>query len=263
MRNTVGQARLKTLRNCWGKYKTRFGPKGDGTMGFFQDMVAVFKKRELVFLEYRKESKDVYTFVFEKGDDWTWKAGQHGLLTVTHKKIKTPTKPFTLASAPSENVVKITTSITDNPSDFKKALLELKPGTKMTIAGPLGSFNLTDNKPTLLISGGIGITPFRSILKQIEAEGNGAGKQIHLLYMDSNKEYIYKDELDAIPNVTVTYLESRDDLHREIETFTNSYKDNGNYFIAGPKAMVDSISTHLQNNNISKRNIKKDAFYGY
>jgi ferredoxin-NADP reductase len=235
-------------------------------MSFFQDMFAVFKKRELLFIENRKESEDVYSFLFEREKDLTWKAGQYGLFSITHKTIKNPTKPFSLASAPTENMVRITTCIRDNPSDFKKALLELKPGMKVKMSGPIGSFNLQDNSPSLLIAGGIGITPFRSILKQIEAEGNKDEKQRKLLYLDGKKSYIYKNELDEIANNTslsVTYLESRDDLHQEIEKFNALYKNDGKYFIAGPKSMVDSISSHLQNNHISKRNIKKDAFFGY
>ena len=235
-------------------------------MSFFQDALSIFKKRELLFLESYKESEDVYTFLFEKGKDISWKAGQHGLFNITHKKIKNSTRPFTVASAPIENVVKITVGISDDPSDFKKAMLELKQGMKVSMSGPVGSFYLKDNSPSLLIAGGIGITPFRSIVKQIEAEGNGVEKQIHLLYIDSKKSYIYKDELDGIANntsISVTYLDSRDDLHQEIDKFTTLYKNNGKYFIAGPKSMVDSISTYLQKNNISKRNIKKDAFFGY
>ena len=235
-------------------------------MSFFQDALSIFKKRDLIFLESYKESEDVYTFLFEKEEDLTWKAGQHGLFSITHKKIKNSTKPFTLASAPTEKVVKITTRISDDPSDFKKAMLELKPGMKISMSGPVGSFYLKDNSPTLLIAGGIGITPFRSMVKQLEMEGNNTENQIHLLYMDSNKSYLYKDELDEIANNTsirVTYLDSREDLHQEIDKFSGLYKNDGKYFIAGPKSMVGSISSYLQDNDISKRNIKKDVFFGY
>src|SRR5690625_1515771 len=181
-------------------------------------------------------------------------------------KIKNPTKPFTVASAPDENVVRITTRISDNPSNFKKAMLELKQGMKIRVAGPVGSFYLKDNSPSLLIAGGIGITPFRSILKQIETDGNRDEKQIKLLYMDSGNSYLFKEELDGIAKksfVSITYLDSRDALHEEIDKFVNLYKDKGNYFISGPKSMVDSMSTYLQSKKISKRNIKKDSFVGY
>jgi ferredoxin-NADP reductase len=235
-------------------------------MSFFQDTLSIFKKRELLFLESYKESEDIYTFLFEKEKDLTWKAGQHGLFNIIHKKIKNPIRPFTVASAPTENVVRLTMRISDNPSDFKKAMLELKQGMKIKLSGPVGNFYLKDNSPSLLIAGGIGITPFRAILKQIEAEGNSIEKPIHLLYLDSNKSYIYKNELDRIANntsINVTYLDSRNDLHQEIDKFNSLYKNNGKYFIAGPKSMVEDVSTYLQNNNVSKRNIKKDAFFGY
>jgi len=230
--------------------------KGDKKMSFIQDALSIFKKKDLLFLESYKESEDVYTFLFEKEDDLTWKAGQHGLLSITHKKIKNGTKPFTLASAPTEEVVKITTRISNDPSDFKKALFELKPGMKMSMSGPVGSFYLKDNSATLLIAGGIGVTPFRSILKQLEMEGNNIENPIHLLYMDSNKSYIYKDELDEIANNTsirITYLDSREGLHQEIDMFSSLYKNEGNYFIAGPKSMVGTISSYLQDNDISKQ----------
>ncbi|RAV23392.1 FAD-dependent oxidoreductase [Paenibacillus contaminans] len=234
-------------------------------MSFFQDLFSIFKKRELSFLESHKESEDVYSFLFEKEKDLTWKAGQYGLFNITHKRIKNSTKPFSIASAPSENIVKITTRISGDPSDFKKALLELKQGMKVKMSGPVGSFYLKDNSPSLLIAGGIGITPFRSILKQLEAEGKRDEKQRKLLYYDGKKSYIYKDELDEIANntsISVSYLDSRDDLQQEMDKFNALYKNNGKYFIAGSKSMVDSISSHLQNQNISKQNIKKDSFFG-
>ena len=235
-------------------------------MSFLKDAIAIFKKRDLVFLESYKESENVYTFRFEKEKDVTWKAGQHGLFTITNKKIKNGTRPITVASAPSENVVQLTLGISEAPSEFKKSMLELKQGMKVRMSGPVGSFNLQEDSPAVLIAGGIGITPFRSMLKQIEAEGNGAGKQIHLLYMDSKKSFVFKDELDEIANdssITVTYLDSREDLQQEINKLSNLYQNNGNYYIAGPKSMVESVSAHLQSNAISKKSIKKDVFFGY
>lgn len=237
-------------------------------MSFFQDnLKPFFKKRELTFVDSYKESDGVYSFLFEKEKDLTWKAGQYGLFTITHKNVKNGTKPFSAASAPTESVIKITTRVGDNPSDYKKALLELKPGMKVGFRGPVGPFYLKDNRPALLIAGGIGITPFRSILKQLEAEGKADERQIHLLYMESNSSYLFKDELDAWanhPSLSVSYLNSREDLQQEIDKFTSLHKDNGQYFIAGPKSLVDSISAELlQKKNISKRNLHKDAFFGY
>lgn len=234
-------------------------------MGFFQDMMKVFQKRDITFIESFKESDYAYSFLFEKEKDVNWIAGQHGLFTIVHKKIN-PLKPFTVASAPSENVIRLTMGVGTEPSEFKQAMLELKPGMKVKMSGPVGGFSLQDHSPAVLIAGGMGITPYRSILKQLETEGKLEGSAIHLLYMDSQKSYLFKDELDALANrrsVHVSYLDSRDDLHREIDKLAAQYKDNGKYLIAGPKAMVDSLSKDLQYKSISKRNIKKDAFFGY
>lgn len=235
-------------------------------MGFFQDISPIFKKRALSLVESYKESDDVYTFIFENEKDLYWKAGQHGVFSIIHKKIEKPTRPFSVASDPSENIVKITMEIGDNPSEFKKAMLELKQGMKISMRGPIGPMHKSDNNPALLIAGGIGITPFRAIVKDAEKRGNESTKQLHLLYMDSRASFIYQTELDEIAKNTslrVNYLTSRDDLYQEIDSFTSKYRNTGTYYLAGSKSMVDSISTYLKSINISKRNIKKDAFIGY
>lgn len=231
-----------------------------------QDIISVFKKWELPLIDKYEEAEHVYTFLFAKEKDLTWKAGQHGLFKITHRKIKNPIRPFSVASAPAEEVVKITIGISDEPSDFKQAMLELQQGMKVSMSGPVGGFYLKNNVPTLLIAGGIGITPFRSIVKQIEAERSRTGEPIHLLYIDSSKSYLFKDELDALAQsnvLRVVYLDAREDLQQEINRFNSLYQDNGQYFIAGPKAMTEAIAADLRNSRISKRNIKKDAFFGY
>ncbi|KZE40174.1 oxidoreductase [Bhargavaea cecembensis] len=235
-------------------------------MVFFQDVISIFKKRDMGLIERRKESEDVYTFLFEREKDLTWKAGQHGLFSITHKKIKNATRPFSVSSAPADNHIAITMRISDAPSEFKKALMELTPGMKVSMSGPVGSFYLQGHRPSLLIAGGIGITPFRAMLKQIEAEKNRSENPIRLLYLDSDQSYIFKDELDRIsgsPSIEISYLDSRDTLHREIDQFTDTYQGQAQYYIAGPKPMVESVSAHLKEQDVLKRDIKKDAFFGY
>ncbi|MFB9274403.1 FAD-dependent oxidoreductase [Cohnella cellulosilytica] len=235
-------------------------------MGFFPDFISVLKKRELVFIESRKEADEVYSFLFEKADDLTWKAGQYGLFSIAHKSVKNATRPFSLASAPAENVVRITTVVREQPSEFKQALLELNPGMKVKMSGPLGAFNLQDSSPSLLVAGGIGITPFRSIVKQIEAEGNKDGRQIQLLYMDSGKSYVFRDELDRAADgawLRVAYLDKRDDLRQELDQFAGLHGNSGSYLIAGSKSFVKSIAGDLKDKGIAKGQIKKDSFFGY
>ncbi|WHY77825.1 FAD-dependent oxidoreductase [Neobacillus sp. WH10] len=235
-------------------------------MGFFQDISPIFKKREIVFIESYKESVDVYTFIFEKEKDLKWKAGQHGVFSILHKTIKKPTRPFSVASAPSESMLKLSMKISDNPSDFKRAMLELKQGMKISMRGPIGPLYIDDNSPSLLIAGGIGITPFRSIVKEIENEGNESANQISLLYIDSKGSFIYKDELNELSkntSINVSYLTSREDLYKEVDHFSSKYRNTAKYYLGGSKTMVDTITSYLKKKQVFKRNIKKDVFIGY
>lgn len=237
-------------------------------MGFLQDnLIPFFKKREIRFIEHVKDSDDMHTFLFEKDTDLHWHAGQYGLFTITHQKIKNATKPFSVASAPAENVVRISTVFRDQPSEFKKALLALKPGETVLMRGPVGPFYLKEDRPALFMAAGIGITPFRSIIKQLELTGEGKSRQpIHLLYLSSGKPHYFQDELNEAAskaNIKIEYLTNKNDLYEKIDKFTNTHKNDGSYYFAGSKEMVRSIADHLQSQQISKKNMIKDEFFGY
>lgn len=234
-------------------------------MGKWNDFFNIFKKQPLTFIESYNEQDNVYTFIFEKPTDLEWKSGQHGLFDITHKKIKRKTRPFSIPTTPLENQVQITTKIGEEASEFKQALLELEKGMQIRLSGPVGSFYLKDSTPTLLIAGGIGITPFRSILKQIENE-DSLDNPVRLLYLDSTEKYLFQKDLSKIntlTNVSIQYLKSRDDLFHEIVAFATEYKNDGSYYVAGPTSFVKSVSTHLKEQNITKKQIKKDGFFGY
>lgn len=57
-------------------------------MGIIQDISRILKKRELKFIESYKESEEIHSFIFEKEKDLNWKAGQHGVFSILHKKFK-------------------------------------------------------------------------------------------------------------------------------------------------------------------------------
>lgn len=226
-------------------------------MSFFKDALSIFKKSELVFIEKVKESEGVYSFLFKKDQDLTWKPGQHGLFTITHKKIKNGTKPLTVSSTPNEGVVRVTTTIGDEPSEFKRALMEFEQGMKISMSGPVGSFYLKEDGPALFIAADIGITPFRAILKQMERENKA--NQIKLLYLNNENLHIYKEDFR---NVDIEFITTKEQLMHEINAFTEKHKENGQYFVAGSKDAVNMVVEHLKSKNIPKRNIKKDIFVG-
>lgn len=233
-------------------------------MGFLKDALSIFKKNKLVFRERLQQSGNVYTFTFEKPDGLEWQAGQHGLFTVMHKKVKPPTKPFTIASAPAEDVIELTTKIDNNPSEYKQSLLELESGMEVSMSGPVGSFYLGGESSVVFIAGGIGITPFRAMLKELAGKSPGRKMKITLLYVDGEGTFTYRDELEGIgsrEDTEVHFIESSEGLYKELELL--SVSGAGKYFLAGPYSMVESVSKHLINTGTPKKNIKKDTFIGY
>lgn len=235
-------------------------------MIFLKDILPIFKKYDITLKESYKELGDIYTFVFQSDKAVNWKAGQHGIFTITHKKIKKAIRPFSLASTSEEGHIKISMRIGDNPSEFKKAILELSPGMRMNMRGPIGNFYIQDNKPTLLIAGGIGITPYRAIIKDLTYSKEKKPNIMKLIYIDSNDEYIYKEEFDTLCNeldIKLSYLTKREELTKVIEKFVADNGNSGNYFVVGTKKMTDSITKFLKEQEIEKSNIKHDVFFGY
>lgn len=112
-------------------------------------------------------------FQFEKPSDWTFEAGQFIDMTLLKPAETDPegnTRGFSIASAPFEDSLMIATRMRDTA--FKRVLKVLPLGAEVKIEGPFGDLRLLNNaaRPAVVLSGGIGITPFWSILMQVAKE---------------------------------------------------------------------------------------------
>ncbi|QUH25725.1 FAD-dependent oxidoreductase [Serpentinicella alkaliphila] len=235
-------------------------------MDTIKNYLSIFKKHEIYLIDKYREVGDIYTFVFDMKKPISWKAGQHGIFTINHIKVNRPTRAFSIASTPYEGHIKISMKISGNPSDFKKSLLDLELGKKILMRGPIGSLYTQSQKPLLFIAGGIGITPYRALIKERILKSADFSNDIQLLYMDSREEFIYVEELDNASkesSIKIRYIAKRDDLNLEIEKFVEEHRNEAEYFIVGPKTMIKSIEALLRSKEIGKRNIKKDTFIGY
>jgi ferredoxin-NADP reductase len=105
-------------------------------------------------------------------------------------------RTFSLSSSPTEQgSIAVTTKLTDSP--FKRALRALPPGAEVEIFGPLGRFLYDERRPALFLAGGIGITPFRGMIRY--AADIGARERIVLLYSARvPEELAFRTEFDAI-----------------------------------------------------------------
>jgi len=151
------------------------------------------------------------------------------------------------------------------PSDYKKALLEMNIGMKMILRGPMGGFHIDPSKATCLIAGGMGITPFRAMLKDLIMREKDFKGKVNLLYINRTGKFLYENELNTLINdnhIQIDFFTDREKLTEKIKEITINNEET-KYFLAGPKQMNDSIKSILQNQFVKKKNIKIDTFLGY
>jgi glycine betaine catabolism B len=188
-------------------------------------------------------------------------------------------KPLSFSSSPTEKGhIEFTKRITT--SDFSKKLDALSVGETVKVGMPYGDFTFDGGSDKIaLLSGGIGITPFRSICKN--AVDRDLKADIVLLYGNSSPEnIIFKDELDDM-----AALSSR---MRVIYTITSPYAPEKGwsgctgvitgamvkkeipdhkeriFFLCGPTGMVECLISMLKNElGIPEHNIRRENFVGY
>lgn len=234
-------------------------------MGFLQDLLPILKKRSVQFVGKKVEKGNLVSFWFKREEGVQWKPGQHGIFKLENTNIKKPSRPFSIASTPDEENILITMRIPTEASEYKKALLELKEGDRVSMRGPFGPFHIENTKPILMIAAGIGITPFRALIKAA-LQSNNKPEAIKLLYLDSNGEYVYDTEFNELKDagsIDIKYLSDREELYAEISKYTQDFGNRSDYFVAGPKIMVDSAKAALKKQGIKKSSMKSDLFLGY
>ena len=227
------------------------------------------KEIELDFREMVKETSDIYSFVFEAPQELEWKAGHHAIFRNLECKEEGEKnyRIFSLASIPEEKKVMFSTRITSESTDCKKKFLELKKGDKISIGNPQGKFLLTDfDKVTFIIVGGIGITPVRAFLKDMDSKSINP-KRLEVLYADDRGEFAYKDTLNDLNQkyngLHIDLISDRNTFMEKIKEKSNEMKNSAIYYISGTPGMNAIITEKLLEVGVDKENIKTDNFIGY
>ena len=220
-----------------------------------------------------QRTKDVISIKFTKPEGFEYKPGQFIFVTLGSGESEM-TKHFSLSSSPTEDFLEITKRLTGHP--FSNALETLKISDKVLLKGPFGDFTFNgEHKKIGMVTGGIGITPLRSMIKySIDKE---LGTDIILLYSNPHEndiafndefEELQKQNMDIKVVNTVTRPEpswaglcGRVDAEM-IKKYMPDYNDR-TIFISGPGKMVDSMVILLKGLGVPEKQINKENFSGY
>ncbi len=220
-------------------------------------------------------------FYFEKPEGFTYKAGQwtdFTLINPSETDAEGNTRGFSLASAPYEDDLMVATRMRDTA--FKRVLKTLPLGTELKMEGPGGSFTLHNNAgiPAVFLTGGIGITPVRSIV--LQAIRNQVAREIFVF--DSNnrpEDAAFLDELmkpyEKPPHYTFIgtmtgMAKSSREWHGETgfinKTMLSKYLSDLTlpiFYVAGPQGMVVAMRKALNESGVDDDNIRTEEFSGY
>lgn len=221
----------------------------------------------LTLLERKTEVPGVESFIFERPAGLTYTAGQFFHYVLHHEPTdeRGSDRWFTCAMAPSEGKVMITTRLAaDKSSSFKHTLAALKPGEAIEISDVDGDFTLGDQAGEyVFMAGGIGITPFRSML--VEADKTGVALRATLLYANRDEEVPYRAELDALAarnaNLKIVYLTGK--LDEAAVRAAVADLGTPTFYVSGPEPMVESLGAMLKGMGIPPERLKQDWFPGY
>jgi ferredoxin-NADP reductase len=210
-------------------------------------------------------------FRFSRPAGFDFQAGQALSLSL----IEPPAEPnsaqriFSLASAPFEPELAVATRMREG-SAFKRALQALPLGSKLKIRGPRGLMTLHEDRAraAVFIAGGIGITPFMSMLRQ--AAHDGIARPLLLVYSNRRLQ-------DAPFLAEIQAMAERIREFRLLARMTDAegFVDEGTikrfagdapapvYYLAGPPAMVDAVKAIVRHAGVADADVRSEEFFGY
>jgi len=233
-------------------------------------------------LQSRREvAQGTMAFRFEKPRGWSFTPGQYLDMTLIDPPETDPegnTRSFSIASAPEEDTLMITTRVRDTA--FKRVLKTMSIGGMVQIEGPSGDLTLPVDaaQPVVLLAGGIGITPFRSML--VHAARAKLPHRLFLFYSNRRPEDTpFLQELRALENenqrfTLVATMSEMTDSKRpwtgqtgqiDAALLSRYLKDAVSpiYYVAGPPGMVQALSETLKKQSVPDADIHAEEFSGY
>lgn len=240
-------------------------------------VVSSKRRYRLTLTRIEQISERVYNYVFTCSDKVAFQAGQYMEWTLGHVPAdgRGNRRSFTIASSPTEDTIQVGLKYYDPSSTFKSVFANMKAGDTILAGQVTGSFTLNgmEDKKLVFIAGGIGVTPFRSMIKQIIDENKQ--QDIVVLYSVADlKERAYLNVFQearshGIRLITVApnQIMASDIVCGPI-TPTLIYEQVPDFmdrifFISGPNSMVQEVQRSLNQIGVHRTRIHTDYFSGY
>jgi glycine betaine catabolism B len=246
----------------------------------FSYLVSPKSRLVLKLKERIRVAPDIYDFVFSNVRNFAFAPGQYMEWTLGHASpdARGNRRYFTLASAPTEKSLRLGVKFYPESSSYKKAMLTMKAGDEIVASQLSGDFTLPDNprQKVVLIAGGVGVTPFRSMIKYLL--DTHRPRPITLFYANKSvDDILYKDVFDraqhdlgirtiyavtdtknvppnwngVVGRITPQLIKSKlPDYRRCI------------FYLSGPRSMVESFKETLQLMRVPNSHIRTDFFSG-
>lgn len=229
---------------------------------------------ETTVAEIIVRNRDVKSFRFSRPASFQFLPGQFLMVTIRIGGEK-KTEYFSISSSPTEEeYIEFTKRITTH--EFSTALDNLQVGDWAYLNGPYGEFTFTGEYPkVVMIAGGIGITPFMSMIRC--CTDNAVPAAITLLYGNRSEESIaFKEELDLLMqrnrNLRVVHClshpgETWKGRHGHLDLISiqeevPDYQD-AVFYLCGPPALVEDLETILLTQEIPEDRVHVESLYGY
>jgi glycine betaine catabolism B len=231
-------------------------------------------------LEVRDETPSVKTFLFSRPNvPFNFRPGQY--MAVKLSDVSDPrgdSRTFSISSSPTdEDGISVTTRL--GPSPFKQHLFQVTRGKEVNLWAPFGNFVLEVDHPTVLLGGGIGITPFRSMIRFAAAKKFKL--PVVLLYSSRvTEEIVYRSEFEALaqnwPGFRPVLCVSRPGESKKPWSGRTGHVDAGLiqeatlglrdpvYYACGPPAMVQELAEQLgEKLHVPSQSVRTELFNGY
>jgi len=236
----------------------------------------------MVKLRQRREvAEATMAFQFDKPAGFTFMAGQFLDMTLKNPPetdAEGNVRTFSIASAPTEDMLMVATRMRDTA--FKRVLKAMPPGGRVSLRGPAGKFTLdgTDVRPAVFLAGGIGVTPFVSMLR--DGAHSRLARDLWLFYSNRRPEdAAFLDELAALPNrhSRCRFVGTMVEMDKSSRPWTGEtgFLDRAMlerhlkslaahvYYIAGPPGLVEAMQKMLTDAGVAPSAIHTDEFFGY